>query len=149
MSLFIPVQRALGDTWLPSEVQRRLVAARKGHASPVLREVDGTDERLAVAFSIDDDNHLESLAGDEAVAAVDLLNALHRGELASHVLSTDGVVRLDPKYWEPRHDAALRCVGDASRATFSPPVLMPLEEGHSADDLDAWNTRLASHRSAA
>lgn len=149
MSLFIPATTPLGATWLPSEVRRRLVAARDGAASPLTLDADGSDHRQALPFSVGENLQLEALAGDEAIAAVDLLAALHGGELDSFVVIGGAVSRIAGRYWEPRHDAALVCVGDASRATYSPPVLLLLEEGHSAEELDAWNARLIEEEAAA
>lgn len=149
MSLFIPASHAPGETWLPSEVRRRLVAARAGEASPLLREADGSDARQALAFSVNENNHLETLMGSEAVAALDLLNALHGGELDSFVIVDDKHLRIDPRYWEPRHDAAIVCVGDATRAVYVPPVLLPLEEGRTVADQAAWDRRLKAETAAA
>lgn len=141
MILITRTSRSLGDTWPPSEVRRRLVAARHG-ASPLLRELDGSDSRQARTVLVGKDTHFEVLMGAEAVAALDLLASLHRGDIDSFVI-LDGVThRIDPRYWEPRHDAALVCVGDATRAVYAPPVLMPLDDEHTPYEIAAWTRRL-------
>lgn len=137
MSLFIPQARTLGDTWLPSEVRRRLVEARAGTMSPLLRESDGTDERSASAFAVKG-HQFETLIGDEAIAGLDLLAALHAGTLDSFAVVDDQTSRLSPRYWEQQHEAALVCVGGARRAAYVHLASAPLEDGYTDEDQAAW-----------
>jgi hypothetical protein len=87
--------------------------------------------------------------GDEALAALDLLAALHTGALDAFVMLNDRTFRLMPSYWEPRHDAALLCVGGARRAAYVPPVIVPLNEEHTPEERAAWLLRCEDERQAA
>ncbi len=135
MSLFMKIPRELADAWVPSEVRRRLVEARMGKRSPRLREVDGSDEREAREFTVQG-LRLETLAGEEARAALDLLAALHDGALDSYVVIENCTFRVAPSYWEPKHEIASICVGGARRAIYVPPATNPMRS--SPGDREVW-----------